>query len=99
MIFVTGTHISHRHVQDTGCDSRMSDPCRTGPHQHFRFRVLFLYDIGYSLLHLVANFRCCQDQAIVTVDRALDPAGPGKRIFRTQKYRLDIQKPLCDFLL
>ena len=51
------------------------------------------------LLHLVANFRCCQDQAIVTVDRALDPAGPGKRIFRTQKYRLDIQKPLCDFLL
>ena len=49
-----------------------------------------------ACLHLGADVRGGQDEAVVTIDGTFDAAGPGERLVRPEEYGADRQQILCD---
>ena len=70
-------------------DGSVRDTGGTGSHKDLNLRVVFLHDSSQTIFHIQANLMIRQSQTVVTVNRALDPAGPGKRLVRPQKYSLN----------
>ena len=69
----------------------MGDACGRGALQHFDLRIVLFDQRLEPGLDVRPNSRIGEDQAVVTVNRALDAAGPGKGIIRAEENRLDVQ--------
>ena len=51
---------------------------------------------GQTLLHIQADFRGGEGQAVVGVHRAFDAAGPGEGLIRAEEHGLDLEKVFRD---
>ena len=67
----------------------MGDAGGRSAHQHLGTGEFGADDPGKPGLDMSAHDRCRQRQAVVAIDRALDTAGPGKRLLGAQEYRAD----------
>ena len=67
----------------------MGDAGGRSAHQHLGTGEFGADYPGQPGLDMSAHDRRRQRQAVVAIDRALDTAGPGKRLLGTQEYRAD----------
>ena len=74
----------------------MGDAGGRGAHKHLAFRIMFHYESGEADLYLLPPLRGGEGQPVVTVDRALDAAGPGERFLRAEEYGSYREELLCD---
>gem|GEM_PF-6047488 len=81
--------VPHGQVQDGRRDGGVGDSGCGGTHKHFAIRVIALYKLRESVLHLLAHPGSGEGEAVVAVDRALDTAGPGERLLGTQENGAD----------
>ena len=66
-------------------DGGVGDAGGGGAHEDFH-RGVFLPDgLRKGGLHVVSHFRRGEGEAVVTVDRAFDAAGPGEGFFRPEE--------------
>ena len=80
-------------------DGGVGDARRARAHQYLHIGIVGANDLAQCAFHLRAHLGRGQDQAVVTVDRALDAAGPGEGLVRPQEHRADAQQIVGDFTL
>ncbi len=87
VVLGAAAHVSHRQVEQRGRNGRMRDAGGAGTHQHLAFGIELLHHAGQPRLDVVAHPGSRERQPVVAVDRALDPARPGKGLLRPEEYR------------
>ena len=79
-------------------DGSVRNARRGRAHQHLHIRVILLDDRLQRRFHVRADGRRSQRQAVVAVNRRLNPARPSERFIRPQKHRGNRQQILRNHL-
>ena len=88
--------ITHRQVQNGGRDGGVSDARGGSAHEHLAIGVIPLHKQGKAVLHLLPHARRGKCETVVTINRALNAAGPGKGLLGPQEHGSDREKRGCD---
>ena len=99
MILGASPDVAHGKAQQVSRNGGVGDAGSAGPHQDLGLGKLSLYRIGNGLFHPVPDGRGGEDQTVITVDRALDPAGPGKGLLGAKKDGADGKQVTGDLFL
>ena len=75
-----------------GGDGRVGDAGGGGAHQDLHGGIVLADQVHQTLFHVGADGGGRQGQAVVTVDGALDAAGPGEGLVGPQEHGADAQQ-------
>ena len=98
MVLAAGADVAHGQAHEVAHDGGVGDARRRSAHENFHTGIVLADEVHQPLLHVGADLRGGEGQAVVAVDGAFNAAGPGEGLVRAEEHRADGEQVVGDGL-